>query len=115
MKRLQGEELRRLGEAAKRREEDRWGNREGHRVGSAWEPQGVTQGVMYGVTQGVIHEVTQGVPQGIAVEGTQGVTQGVEKEGNDTPPVLSSETPSEMEETPQDTPQGTPQDTPQDM
>lgn len=77
MKRLQGEELRRLGEAAKRREEDRWGNREGHRVGSAWEPQGVTQGV--------------------------------EKEGNDTPPVLSSETPSEMEETPQGTPQDTPQ------
>ena len=77
MKRLQGEELRRLGEAAKRREEDRWGNREGHRVGSAWEPQGVTQGV--------------------------------EKEGNDTPPVLSSETPSEMEETPRGTPQDTPQ------
>ena len=101
MKRLQGEELRRLGEAAKRREEDRWGNREGHRVGSAWEPQGVTQGVMHGVTQGV--------PQGITVEGTQGVTQGVEKEGNDTPPVLSSETPSEMEETPRGTPQDTPQ------
>ena len=109
MKRLQGEELRRLGEAAKRREEDRWGNREGHRVGSAWEPQGMTQGVMYGVTQGVMH----GEPQGITVEGTQGVTQGVEKEGNDTPPVLSSETPSEMEETPRGTPQDTPQDTPQ--
>ena len=101
MKRLQGEELRRLGEAAKRREEDRWGNREGHRVGSAWEPQGMTQGVMHGE------------PQGITVEGTQGVTQGVEKEGNDTPPVLSSETPSEMEETPRGTPQDTPQDTPQ--
>ena len=89
MKRLQEEELRRLGEAAKRREE-RWGNREGHRLGG-------TQGVTMDRTQGVKNE-------------NPSDTQGVEKEGKETPQDLSSETPSEMEETPQGTPRGTPQD-----
>ena len=94
MKRLQEEELRRLGQAAKRREEERWGNHEPHRLWGTLSTQGVTQGVEFETNR----------------ESTQGVTQGVEKEGKETPSDLSSETPDEMEETPRETPRGTPQE-----